>query len=176
MIENFPACLDVILVSEGGFVDDPQDPGGATNMGITLATLQGWRGAPQTVDDVRDLTEADVSPIYETMYWVPTGCNAWPSGVDLMVFDMAVNQGPPRAVRTLQTAVGVPADGVVGQETKAAVARSNAPALIAHIAVLREQFYKGLPTFPRFGNGWLARVSRTAAAAQQMVSQDAQST
>lgn len=168
MDANFPSCLDIILESEGGFVDDPADPGGATNLGITLNTLSGWRGTPQTIADVEALTKADVAPIYKAEYWGISGCPDWPGGVDLMVFDMAVNSGVARAVRTLQTAVGVVADGIIGPRTKAAVSMANPADVINEIAALRVSFYKSLPTFARFGKGWLARVTRTAELARIM--------
>ena len=79
----FAACLPIILASEGGFVDDPQDPGGATNLGITLTTLSGWRGRPTTVADVRALTQWDVAPIYQADYWNAAHCGDCPAGVDM---------------------------------------------------------------------------------------------
>src|SRR5579871_5727548 len=97
---SFADCLPVILRSEGGFVDDPQDPGGATNLGITLNTLSAWQGRTATVEEVKGLTPAAVAPIYQAMYWNVARCGQCPAGVDLMVFDEAVNQGPGRAIRT----------------------------------------------------------------------------
>lgn len=165
---NFEACVALILASEGGFVDDPADPGGATNHGITIETLEGVRGRPQTEEDVRALTEADAAAIYRADYFTPAGCDIWPAGVDLMVFDCAVNQGLGHAIRTLQVSVGAAADGEIGPATKAAVA-SHAPALIiARMSVLRGNHYRSLPTFPRFGKGWLTRLARTTDAADRM--------
>jgi lysozyme family protein len=166
--ENFDVCLQMILQSEGGFVDDPQDPGGATNLGITLNTLSHWLGRPATIAEVEALTPADVAPIYQADYWNLVGCPDWPAGVDLMVFDQAVNQGPGRAIRTLQTAVGVSADGLLGPATRAAVAASPAPQTILNIAHAREAQYRALPKFPRFGAGWLARLERTRTKALEM--------
>ena len=103
----FADCLSIILESEGGFVDDPQDPGGATNLGVTLATLAGFRRRPVTVADVRALTVADVAPIYQADYWNVAHCGDCPAGLDLMIFDEAVNQGPGRAIRSLQRVIGV---------------------------------------------------------------------
>ena len=168
MDANFSACLDAVLANEGGFSDDVSDPGGATNLGITLTTLSAWRGSPQTIADVEGLTKADVGPIYRADYWNLTGCQDWPPGVDLMVFDTAVNEGPGRAVRTLQTAVSVKADGLIGPATKAAVAAAKASALIEAMANERIAYYESLPGYPRFGVGWVARVQRTALAALEM--------
>ncbi len=119
---TFQACLPIVLQSEGGFVNDPQDPGGATNLGITLATLSNWLGRPATIAQVQALTAADVAPIYETRYYNASHAGDCPAGVDLMVFDAAVNQGVGRAVKSLQRSAGVTADGAFGPNTKAAVA------------------------------------------------------
>jgi lysozyme family protein len=164
----FADCLPIILQSEGGFVNNPADPGGATNLGITLSTLTAFRGRPQTVDDVRALTVADVSPIYQANYWNAARCGDCPAGVDLMVFDAAVNQGVRRAVRALQTVVGVTADGAVGPGTLAAIRAADPTATINAISANREAFYRSLSTFPTFGTGWLNRLQRTRGLALQM--------
>ena len=165
---SFADCLPLILASEGGFVDDPQDPGGATNLGITLNTLSGWLGRLASLAEVKALTPATVAPIYRADYWNAAHCGACAAGVDLMVFDEAVNQGVGRAIRALQAAVGVAADGAFGPATLAAVKAADPAATINAIAASREAFYRSLPTFAHFGKGWLARVARTQAAALVM--------
>ena len=165
---SFADCLPVILQSEGGFVNDPQDPGGATNLGVTLKTLSSWLGRPASVAEVKALTPAAVAPIYQANYWNAVHCGALPTGVDLMVFDEAVNQGPGRAMRSLQAAVGITPDGVYGASTRAAVQSCDPSATIRAIAADREAFYRSLPTFARFGPGWLARLQRTQAKALAM--------
>jgi len=165
---SFDACLPIILHSEGGFVNNPSDPGGATNLGITIGTLSSWLGRPATVADVQALTPAAVAPIYQANYWTKTSCDSWDAGVDLMVFDEAVNQGPGRAIMTLQTALGVTADGGVGPATLAAAQMENAADIIAKMSAAREAFYRSLSTFNVFGAGWLNRLTRTTGLAQQM--------
>jgi len=165
---RFEACLPIILASEGGFVDDPTDPGGATNLGITLATLCGWLGRSASVAEVEALTPAAVAPIYRARYWNPAHAGDCPTGVDLMVFDEAVNQGVGRALASLQAALGVAADGAFGSATQAALAAADPARLIRAIAASREAHYRALPTFPRFGRGWLARLERTTGLALQM--------
>jgi lysozyme family protein len=165
---SFTACLPVILASEGGYVDDPADPGGATNLGITINTLSNWLGRSATVAEVKALTPQSVAAIYLANYYDAAGCQFCPAGVDLMIFDMAVNQGPGTATRALQAAAGVPADGQIGPATKAAIAASDAHTLIEAIRQRRDAMYHALPTFARFGSGWIARLDRTAAIAQQM--------
>ena len=165
---NFPACLEVVLQSEGGFSDDPQDPGGVTNLGVTLHTWSGYVGHTATVAEMHALTPAMVAPLYRSEYWNACDCDFLPNGVDLMIFDEAVNAGPGRARRSLQTAAGVTADGSIGPPTEAAVKASSPINLIGAVATNREAFYRSLPTFSRFGKGWLARVERTKIAALAM--------
>lgn len=166
---SFAACLPVILASEGGFVDDPHDPGGATNLGVTLATLSSWLGHTATIADVEALTPEAVAPIYQARYFNAAHANDCPAGVDLMVFDEAVNQGVGRAITSLQIAAGVPADGRFGPRTLAAVRGAEPEVLINAIAADRDAHYRALPGFGRFGNGWLTRLERTRRAALAMV-------
>jgi len=165
---SFQACLPIILQSEGGFVDNPDDPGGATNLGITIGTLSSWLGRAATVAEVQALTPETVAPIYQANYWDKTSCDSWDAGVDLMVFDEAVNQGPGRAITTLQSALGVTADGAIGPATQAAAQMESAADTIAKMSAAREAFYRSLPSFAEFGTGWMNRLTRTTALAQQM--------
>ena len=164
MIANnarFETCLPIILASEGGFIDDPADPGGATNLGVTRTTLASWLGRPVTIADVEALTPPAVAPIYRARYWNPSHAGDCPPGVDLMVFDEAVNQGVGRALASLQSALRVTPDGAFGPATQAALAAADPARLIRAIAANREAHYRALPTFARFGHGWLARLRRT---------------
>lgn len=168
MDANFPACMQVVLQSEGGFVADPADPGGVTNLGVTIAVWSAHLGRAATIAEMEALTVADVTPLYRSEYWSPAHCPALPAGVDLMAFDCAVNSGVGRAIKTLQGAAGVTADGAFGPATAAAVARVAPADLIHAFATARETFYRSLPTFSRFGRGWLARLGRTEQAALGM--------
>jgi lysozyme family protein len=168
---RFQACLPVILAAEGGFVDDPADPGGATNLGVTLATLSGWLGRRAAVAEVAALTPAAVAPIYRARYWNPSHAGDCPPGVDLMVFDEAVNQGVGQALASLQAAAGAAADGLFGPVTRAAVRAADPVRLVGRIAADREVRYRALPSFRRFGRGWLARLARTAQLAVEMAAQ-----
>lgn len=162
---RFQACLAEVLRHEGGFVNHPSDPGGATNLGITKATLSEWRGKPVTVDDVRNLTVDEAGEIYRARYWQPIRGDALPPGVDLAVFDGAVNSGPGRSARWLQQALGVAQDGIIGPETLAAVGRAKPATLIIEICDARMAFLRSLSTWPTFGKGWTARVNEVQAAA-----------
>lgn len=170
--ERFRRCLAQILKHEGGYVDHPSDPGGATNLGVTLATAQ-QHGLDCDGDgdvdkrDVRLLTPERVEPVYRKGYWEAVGCDKLPAGVDLMVFDMAVNSGVSRAAKFLQACVGATPDGKVGPATLRAASAVKPDVLIARYAERREAFYRSLGTFKVFGRGWMRRlvdVSRQAAA------------
>ena len=100
--------------------------------------------------------------------WNPAHCGDLPGGVDLMVFDAAVNSGVGRAIRLLQRAVGVDDDGAFGPATKAAVAARTPKAVIDAYHDAHAAFYEGLPTFWKYGKGWLARNDRTRSIAQGM--------
>lgn len=166
---SFAACLPVILASEGGYTNNPADSGGPTSLGVTIPTLSQWLGHPAGVADVDALTPTTVAPLYEALYWRAAACDGCPAGVDLMVFDAAVNQGVGRAVRLLQTALGLPADGIVGPLTRSAASACNAAAVINAIADARERLYRSYPKFAVFGGGWMTRLARTRADALQMV-------
>jgi lysozyme family protein len=165
---RFARCVAEVLRHEGGFVNHPRDPGGATNRGITQATLADWRGVPVTAEDVRALTEKEAREIYRARYWNAIQGDALPAGLDLAVFDFAVNSGPGRAVRSLQWHLGVHADGAIGPVTLAAVRKINAARLAGDLCRARLAWLRGLPTWDAFGKGWTARVVDVERAALQM--------
>jgi lysozyme family protein len=115
--KNFAACMAEIFAHEGGYVDHPKDPGGATNMGIMIGTLRDWRGGPVTKEDVRSLTKREAETIYRARYWNWVRGDDLRTGVDLVALDPAVNSGVRRGVQWLQRAVGVAADGKMGPLT-----------------------------------------------------------
>jgi lysozyme family protein len=157
---DWEKCLAFAFEAEGGYSDDPADPGGATNLGITLAELVRWRGRPVDKAELRALTRDEAAAIYRAGYWNATRCADLPPGLDLMVFDAAVNTGNGRAARMLQQVVGAAPDGSIGPLTLKAVATMAPDAIIAALAQRRVDYYEGLPGFTRFGRGWLARVAR----------------
>lgn len=173
MADMFDACLAFTLREEGGYVDDPADPGGATNMGITLATYRRWSddqalGAVQ----VRDMTMRTARAIYRSLYWNPLRADALPAGVDLSVFDMGVNAGIWRSARLLQQAlgfVGEEVDGCVGPETLEAAGKRDARRLVDDLAERQAAYYRTLADFPTFGTGWLDRTEARRAAALAMI-------
>ena len=113
MQKNYQPSLEMILHHEGGYVNHPRDPGGETNLGVTKRVYEEFGGEK----DMKDLTVEDVAPIYKKGYWDKCKCDSLPSGLDLVVFDFAVNAGPGRAAQFLQRIIGVEPDGGIGPIT-----------------------------------------------------------
>ena len=161
--------MPFIFKAEGGYSDNPADPGGPTNYGITLATLRAYEGDPNlTAEDVKKLTPAVAKEIYRTAYWNRMQCGALPVGLDLEVFDFGVNSGPAESVKTLQKIVGVTQDGSIGPITLAAVRQFNVGDLIGRFAQARLAFYQSL-NMPEFEQGWATRVAQIQTAAAKML-------
>jgi lysozyme family protein len=165
---NFDAALKHVLRHEGGYADHPSDPGGATMMGITRATLADWRGRAVSKEDVRALTREEAGDIYRARYWNLVSGDKLPMGLDLVVFDHAVNSGPGRAVRTLQGLLAVDTDGRMGPRTIAALEGQEMLSLIRDMCKARRNFLRNLPTAPVFGRGWMRRVDAIERASLKM--------
>lgn len=165
MSRNFDYCAKRVLGHEGGEVNDPRDPGGHTNLGITQKTLNHARNLlPGLPARVPDLTTADALSIYEALYWTPVRGDELPVGLALIVFDAAVNQGVADAVRFLQSAVGAAPDGVFGPRTLDAAQRADARAAILEVAARRMFDYMQLDHLQdRFGLGWSRRLCQILA-------------
>lgn len=169
MQSNFARALANVLVHEGGFVNHPKDPGGATNKGITIATFRKWVKRDGTVDDLKNISAADVAKVYRKHYWDKVRGDDLPSGVDYAVFDYAVNSGPGRAAKALQAVVGAKLDGAIGPET-IGKASALAPAVVVNrLCDERMRFLEGLKTWPTFGKGWSSRVAGVREDALHMV-------
>lgn len=174
-LDVFDMALRHVLEMEGGYTDDPHDPGGPTNKGITLATFAAWRGikiTPARRDDLiaglRGVSAAEVTEIYRQRYWQPAGCSKLASALAFMHFDAAVNHGVGTAIRILQEAVGADVDGEIGPQTRRRIAAMPIADLIRTYADIRRRRYRSLPHFWRFGRGWLARVEKTLEGAQAL--------
>lgn len=158
MKENFQKSLHYVLVHEGGYVDHPRDPGGATNKGITIRVFKQSYGDTMTKDDLRVISDSAVSHIYKRQYWDVCRCDELPSGVDYVVFDQAVNSGPRRSALWLQDVVGVNVDGAIGTVTIAAAKGMGGSELIDRLCDMRMGFLRSLRAWSTFGRGWTARV------------------
>lgn len=156
----FKKCLELVLKSEGGFVNHPSDPGGRTNLGVTQAVWEEWVGHPVSEKDMKALTPEKVAPMYEMKYWRTAYCEKLPQGLNLLVFSMAVNAGTGRAVKLLQKCLGCVEDGVIGRNTMAEINKLRPVDLVDRYSETRKAFYEGLKTFPVFGKGWIIRVDK----------------
>lgn len=172
MINNFQACLAIVLKEEGGYVNNPKDPGGITNLGVTKTSWEEYVGHQVDVATMRSLTPLIVAPFYQSRFWNKLSCDDLPPGLDLCVFDFAVNVGPGRPVKYLQQMVGVQVDGDLGPNTKAAITAyyqtHGIVGTVHDFQNLRRAFYRSLPTFGTFGKGWLNRVNDVESLAIKM--------
>jgi len=172
MKDNFADALTALLIHEAGFVDNKDDPGGMTNLGVTAATWAMWVGHDVNEKQMRALTPSIVAPLYKRKYWDACRADELISGLDYAVFDYAVNSGVGRAIKALQNCVGVAPDGGFGTTTMAAVSQFKGDAaktLIEEYCDNRLQFLKSLKTFPVFGKGWEKRVNEVKAMSLKML-------
>jgi lysozyme family protein len=169
MLSNWNNAFKLMLKSEGGFVNHPSDPGGMTNLGVTKATWENWVGRESDEAEMRGLTPEKVEPLYKKKYFDAVRGDELPMGLDYLMFDFAVNAGAGRAIKTLQTAVGVTPDGGFGPMTMAAVQAVDPNELIERFSQAKEDFYRSLNTFATFGKGWLNRVADVKVKASSML-------
>jgi len=165
--DRFSAVLIETLSHEGGWADHPKDPGGATMKGVTFAVFQAYKPGA-TKADLRAITDADLKAIYRKGYWDKIKGDELPAGVDMVVFDIAVNSGPKRAAEWLQGAVGATVDGVIGDKTLAKVKAADARSVIDYLDQRRDRFYRSLGTWTTFGRGWTARRVAVTKRAREM--------
>lgn len=168
MKDNFDASFKMVLSHEGGYVNDPRDPGGATNLGVTKATWESYVDHDVTEAEMRALTPAKVAPLYKARYWDAVRGDDLPAGVDFAMFDFAVNSGPVRAIRTLQSSLAVPTDGMIGPRTLKAVSMIEPGVVIDNLCRERVQFLARLSTYKTFGRGWIRRVNEVEVQAREM--------
>ncbi len=158
--DNFPDCVKLLLVHEGGNDDDARDPGGRTSRGVTQNEYSKWRndhsGLPA---DVWQAPQATILSIYRAKYWNPMRCDDLPAGIDYCVFDYGVNSGLGRAIPLLQKTLGLAVDGAMGPITIAAAKAADPVAFIGKYQDARLSFLHGLGTWSVFGRGWGTRVA-----------------
>mgnify|MGYP003398824534 FL=1 len=147
---SFDRAFELLIGLEGGYVNDPNDPGGETKFGISK------RAYPAL--DIVSLTAADAKRVYRRDYWEFVSGDALPWPLSYFVFDAAVNQGAAPAIRMLQQALGVEADGVIGPQTLAAVGRFPQSEVCSLFLALRGVRYTGTHGFKHYGLGWFKRL------------------
>lgn len=147
---NFDTAFDRLMGNEGGYSNNPADPGGETNWGIAK------RSYPDV--DIAKLTKEGAKAIYLRDFWQPLGDA--PGAVKFQVFDFAVNTGIQTAIRKLQAAIGVADDGHWGPVSAARLASMDVNDVLMRFVAQRLRFWTGLSTWPTFGKGWANRAAK----------------
>jgi lysozyme family protein len=147
---TFDEAFERLIGHEGGYVNDPRDPGGETKFGISKRSYPG--------EDIPNMTLERAKDIYRRDFWNPVRADELPESVRFDVFDAAVNHGVLQSAKWLQRAAGAQPDGVIGAKTIAA-ARSAGPQLAAHFNGYRLQFYTDSANWAIYGKGWTRRVA-----------------
>lgn len=159
---TFDLALAFTLPTEGGYVDNPDDDGGATDHGITQHVYDAYRAAKGLpLQSVALISSVEVNDVYETRYWIPGHCAELPQALGICHFDWCVNHGAPGAIKTLQQVLGVDADGVFGPATRAALEGKDTRQVVVAYTQRRAQWYRDdvtrRPSQGQFLNGWLNR-------------------
>jgi lysozyme family protein len=169
---DFSSFLPLVLRFEGGFVDDPADPGGATNKGITLKTFSGCAqsllGVDPTLDNLKGLSDSQAATIYRALYWnAVCGDEIASQNLADIVCDFYVN-ARSHASELLQTVLNnvganLKVDGAIGPATMAALAAADQNDVYRRYKQGRIAYYENLaqeePSLQKFLNGWLNRVN-----------------
>lgn len=151
MSSPFDEAFEATIGHEGGYVNDPRDPGGETKFGISKQAYPG--------EDIPNMTLERAKELYRRDYWDKARCAEFPAHVALQLFDAAVNHGVTAAVKILQGAVGVARDGKIGPRTIHASRVAREEAFHALFNATRLEFYTGLRGWDAFGRGWARRIA-----------------
>lgn len=160
----FQEAVERVLPIEGGFSNDPNDAGGATNWGITLDDLRVYRhNLSLGVSDIQALTQAQAIPIYQSLYWNKLNLDTCTNeAACLGIFDQAVNRGIEVVVRQVQDVLGVTQDGSIGPQTLQALNSYNPNQFIVDFVCLAQQSYIQIvlnkPSQIEFLRGWIIRT------------------
>lgn len=149
---NFDEAFEILIGHEGGYVNNPADPGGETRFGISK------RSYPEI--DIKGLTLNQAKFIYRRDYWDKAGCPDLPPALAFDVFDGAVNSGVNRSIKWLQEAAGATIDGVMGKQTMQAVKALHPATVQARYNGVRLEFMTDLATWKDFGKGWARRIAQ----------------
>src|SRR5215467_5290258 len=169
MKSSYDICLRGALAHEGGYTNNPADPGGPTNFGITLADFRKYVKSNAGAADIRAMKVEDAKTIYREKYWNAQRCDELPAGVDYAVFDYGVNSGIGRSGKVLRRLLKLPdTTSVVDDVVVAAARMADAKALVTAICDERLRFLRTLKTWSVFGKGWSTRAAEVRAAALAM--------
>lgn len=158
--QRFELLVGYLLQEEGGYVFNPDDPGGETNYGISK------RSYPNL--DIQNLDLPKVKEVYYKDFYAPLYGDSLPGPAIAVMFDSAVNQGKTRAITLAQRAAAVYVDGILGPETRFEIEGMD-PARFAYLFTrYRIKAYVALDNFKNFGNGWIDRSLRTLLRAKEV--------
>lgn len=167
---SFQESEDRVFVYEGGYTNDPRDPGGPTNWGITIKDARMYWMAAATANDVRNMPKSVAQGIYRKRYWDAQRCDELPVGVDFAVFDYGVNSGIGRSGKVLRRVLKLPDNtSKITDEVIAAAKAADPKAVADAIWDERLRFLKSLKTWPHFGGGWGKRVANGKIASEHMI-------
>ncbi len=152
---TFRQIFDRLIGHEGGYVNDPQDPGGETNWGITKRTAV----ANGYISAMKNMTREQAFNIYQKAFWQRYNCEKLTSSIAYQFFDAVVNHGSGNASRMLQRAANVADDGIIGAISIQAIRSMAESDLLMRFNAERLKFYTKLSHFPRYGKGWVNRVA-----------------
>ena len=157
---SFEKAAAFVLGHEGGYVNDPNDAGGETNLGISAKSY------PDI--DIKTLTRERAIEIYHADYWTRCKCGYLPAPIAFLLFDAAVNQGPAAAVRMLQKSLkSVRVDGIIGHETLTAIENTPLRSIVCAFVARRAYQYALHPKVAHFGMGWFNRLAECHQRAQE---------
>lgn len=148
----FNNAFNLILINEGGYVNDPHDKGGETKYGISKTAYPNI--------DIKNLTLEQARAIYHRDYWLRCKCEFLPDALSVAVFDYAVNSGCRRAIKDLQAVLGVAVDGIIGNQTIGAANRIPQRKVLSEYLDKRLNYLMSLKSWARYGNGWGNRIKR----------------
>ena len=152
MSVKFLRAINRVLGHEGGYVNDPKDPGGETNWGISK------RSYPKV--DIRNLTRNQAITIYYKDFWLPVHAEELSDGAGYQLLDSAVNSGISQSLRFAQRALGVADDGYYGPHTLEAFRKTSETDFIMLFNAERLDFMRKLKRWSRFGSGWAGRIAQ----------------
>lgn len=163
-------AFDLLMINEGGYVNNPHDKGGRTNFGVTQATFNNWNKIKNRPErDVKDITLEEAKELYYELYWLKFKCDKLPDALSVALFDFCVPSRPPRPTKYLQECLGVTVDGIIGNQTIGAAWSEPLRPVIEEYHKKRLDYYMTLPDWKYFGNGWGSRIERTKRKCEEML-------
>lgn len=147
---SFDQAILFTLREEGGYVNNPQDPGGETKYGISKHAYPSL--------DIKNLTENQARDIYYKDYWIKSRCDEMPGDIAISVFDMSVNSGIRSAIRCIQKCLNVADDGICGPLTLYSINNADQEDLFINFNAMRLNFFTTLSNYNVYGKGWFKRV------------------